>query len=174
MLRYIYTQHTNIHGLCVQDLDMRSTDKLTQTTWSQQCSKRFPRDRQIAELSAKYLSKRNQYDQPADVSSPLDSGPRWTQLHWRWRRLLDGQDATESRLEETKLHVLINSKIKYCLVLYILALQQHPAGVLLWFHGGSSPDFQCSSPKCRERAAWPNRPRCIRRHQKSNSASRGS
>lgn len=150
------------------------TDKLTHTTWSQKCSKRLLRDQQVAELSAKYLSKRNRYDQPADVSSPLDSGPRWTQLHWRWRQLLDGQDATASRLEETKTARFNQFKIKCCLGLYILSLQQHPAGVLLWFHVGSSPDFQCSSPKCRERAAWPNRPRCIRRHQKSNSASRGS
>lgn len=55
-----------------------------------------------------------------------------------------------------------------------LILQRHPTGAPLWSHAGSSPGFQCSSPKCRGRAAWPTQPRCIHHHRRSSSASRES
>lgn len=53
----------------------------------------------------------------------------------------------------------------------LTSLQQHPAGVLLWFHAGSSPGFRCSFPRCRGRAAWLNRPRCTHHRRRNSSAS---
>lgn len=56
----------------------------------------------------------------------------------------------------------------------MLILQRHPTAAPLWFRVGSSPGFQCSFPRYRERAAWPSQPRCIHHHRRSSSASRGS
>ena len=52
--------------------------------------------------------------------------------------------------------------------------QRHPAAALLWFHAGSSPGCQCSSPRCRGRAAWLNRPRCTHHPRRNSSASTAS
>lgn len=54
------------------------------------------------------------------------------------------------------------------------SLQPRPAVVLLWFHGGSSPSCQCSSPRCTEHAAGLNQPQCTPHPQRNNTASRES